>query len=118
MACLGEIDGGSAQARAELLFLTTLLVQLGDRVEPGADLSGALGFSDVYRSSTFGAGDFIRVEKPSVGLLKDLAALRVRASNLVAHLIEVASGHDGPHRLRADGATEPARVESPQDAQI
>ena len=44
MTCLAEIDCGSSQARAELLFMVELLIQLGDRIEPRVDFSGSLGF--------------------------------------------------------------------------
>ncbi len=47
MACLGEIDGGAQEARAELFFLVSLLVDLAQGVEPKRDISGALGFAEV-----------------------------------------------------------------------
>ena len=47
MTCLAEIDCGSSQARAELLFMVELLIQLGHRIEPRADFSGSLWISDV-----------------------------------------------------------------------
>jgi hypothetical protein len=92
MTCVGTIDCGSSQARAELLFLVEL-IQLGDRVEPASDLSGTLGFTDIYRCPALGADNFIKLEKASVGLLDDIAALRVRARDLVRHCIETAAGH-------------------------
>ena len=95
MTCLAEIDCGSSQARAELLFMVELLIQLGDRIEPRVDFSGSLGFSDVYRCSACGTDDFIRLNKASVGLLESLAALRVRALKRVAHYVEMA-GHGTP----------------------
>jgi hypothetical protein len=94
MACLAEIDCGSAQARHELFFLAALFIELGDGIDPRTDLSGTLGFSDVYRCPAFGADNFIRLEKASIGLMKDLATLRLRALKRVRHLIEIA-GHGG-----------------------
>jgi len=97
MACLGEIDCGASQARAELLFLVSLLVELGDCIEPQTDITGALGFSDVYRCPAMGADDFINLAKPSVGLHETLAALRTRALKLVAQFSKVARTHgDSP----------------------
>ena len=87
----------------QLLFLVDLLVQLGDCVDPGADFTGTLGFTDVYRSPAFGAHDFIRVEKASVGLLEDLTALRSRALKRVRQLVEIA-GHERPP-IRASEAS-------------
>ena len=88
MKCLDTIDAGSAQARAELLFLAVLLGDLGYRIEPGTDLSGSLGFTDVYRCPACRTDDFIRMEKASVSLLEDLAALRVLARERVRQLVE------------------------------
>ena len=92
MTCVGTIDCGASQARAELLFLVDLLIQLGDRVEPASDLSGTLGFTDIYRCPALGADNFIKLAKASVGLLDDIAALRARARDLVRHRVEMA-GH-------------------------
>jgi hypothetical protein len=94
VGCLAEIDCGSSQAQSELLFLAELLFQLGDRIDPRTDFSGTLGFSDVYFCPAFGADNFIRLEKASVGLLKDLATLRRRALERVAHFVEMANRHE------------------------
>jgi hypothetical protein len=93
MACIAEIDAGSAEAQKELLFLAELLLQLRDRIDPRTDISGSFGFSDIYRCPTCRAGDFIRLNKVSVSLIKDLAAFRVRALERVRHLIEVVDRH-------------------------
>jgi hypothetical protein len=93
MKCLETIDCGSSLARAELIFLTTLLVELGDSIDPRADLPCSLGFSDVYRTPALGADNFIQLEKPSIGLLEHLAALQARAFKNVRVGIEIA-GHD------------------------
>lgn len=93
MACLGHIKGGSDLARADLLFLTDLLFQLGCRVEVLANLPRTLGFTDVYRSPALGAEDFISVDKASEGLLEALSTLRVLTLERVRKLVEVA-GHD------------------------
>lgn len=92
MACLAEIDAGSAEAQRELLFLFKLieLVQLPGSIEPQPKVSGALGFSDVYRCSACRADDFIRINKASEGLLKSLAALRVMALENVGRVVEMA----------------------------
>lgn len=95
MACIGEINAGADRARAELLFLVRLLVQLGDRVEPQTEFTGTLGLTDVYRNSAFRADDFIRVEKPSISLLEDIAALRIRALKRVRQSVEIATSHCG-----------------------
>jgi len=93
MPCVGTIDCGSSQARAELLFLVDLLIQLGDRVEPTTDFTGTLGFTDVYRCPALGTGNFIQLEKASVGLIENIAALRIRALERVRHCVEMAVGH-------------------------
>src|SRR5690349_4771742 len=93
MACLGTIESGSARARDELLFLVRLNVELGGGVEPFPQLSGCLGFSDVYRCPAFGAGDFLILDKASEDLLETLAALRARALELIEKKVEMASGH-------------------------
>jgi hypothetical protein len=54
MTCVGTIDGGAQRARDELLFLSALLVELSGGVEVQPNLSGALGFADVYRSPHLG----------------------------------------------------------------
>jgi|SRR4029079_17770005 hypothetical protein len=93
------IDCGSSLARQELIFLITLLVELGDSIDPGADLSGSLGFSDVYFLPAPWAGDFIQLEKPSVSLLEYLGTLRARALKLVRHRIEMADDHTPTREL-------------------
>jgi hypothetical protein len=93
MVCLEEIDCGSSQAQAELLFLAELLLQLGDSIDPATDITGAFGFSDIYRSPACETYDFIRLNKVSVSLVKDLAALRIRALKGVRDLVEIVNGH-------------------------
>lgn len=94
--CLGEIDAGSSLASGELLFLASLFVELGGIVEFEANLSRTLGFSDVYRCPACRAENFIRVNKPSEGLLKSLGALRVRAYELLRMKLEEAGHRRGP----------------------
>ena len=88
MACLETIEAGHKEAVSELLFLRSLLIDLGCRVEIEANCPRALGFTDVYRSPAFRTNDFIRLEKPSQDLLESVAALRLLASERVKHLVE------------------------------
>jgi hypothetical protein len=104
MTCVGTIDCGSSQARAELLFLVDLLIHLGDRVDPASDLSGTLGFTDIFRCPAEGTDNFIKVEKASVGVMRDLAALRIRALERVRHLVEMADGHIHPRVERTQSS--------------
>lgn len=93
MQCLAEIDCGAARARAELLFLAELLFQLGHSINPRTDISGPLGFSDVFRCPACRTGDYIQLSKISVTCEKDLAALRLRALEGVRHVIEIINRH-------------------------
>ena len=94
MTCLAELDCGAQRAREELLFLHSLLIEVGETVDPFANLPMTLGFSDVFRCPALGAEDFIRLNKASVGLLEGIAALRVKARERVISLIEQANRHD------------------------
>jgi len=94
MVCLGEIDCGASQARVELLFLVSLLVESGDDIDPRTYIPGTLGFTDVYRCPAMGADDFIQLSKPSVSFIEGLATLRIRALKRVADLIKPPGAHD------------------------
>ncbi len=93
MPRLDTIEAGHDRAVDELLFLTGLLVEFGCRVEVLTQRPMTLGFSDIFRSPTFRADDFIGVEKASEDLLERLAALRILANKFVLHLVETANRH-------------------------
>src|SRR4051794_30325151 len=92
MLCLAEIDAGAERARQELLFLSKLmnLVELVGGIESQPNVSGALGFADVYRCPTCRTGDYIRVSKDSESLVEQLSALRVHALERVGRVVVMA----------------------------
>jgi hypothetical protein len=114
MPCIGEIDAGSREAQAELLFLMQLIEALRG-VDPSPEIAGCFVSPDIYRVPAMRAGDFIRVNKPSQEFLELLSALRARAYDYVINIVEGVVAHgEAPKRacetssIAQNGAVSPS----------